>query len=1704
MLKWRVKIFLVIITTIIGVSIFGVVQAAFNPQINYQGKLTNNSDVAVTDGTYNLQFRLCADDGCSSVLWTEIRTSTDKVQVTNGLFSVLLGSVTSLSGVDFNQDVYLELQVGGTGAPVWETLLPRKKLGTVPSAFEAGDAALFDGLATTSFAKLATNETISGAWVFNNILSITANSASPSLNILQSHATGSGLSVGNGTATTTIFGGATSTFPYGATFATAGGNVGIGTAVAGARLTIQGTGATSASASLNVTNNAGTSMLYVRNDSRVGIGTINPSYPLHVSLSDATGNGNARILIENPSTSSLAFAVYEMRAGLSNGGLFFASNAALPNSGIVNGISFRANTGQDLGLGVSGSVPSIIVQGASSGKVGINAYNSTSAAWPTLLASGLTVGSGGSSQLPTAGTLVPVVRLIGAINNTTDNAILRLVRETNPSNLYNSAVDFNVKSYAAALGGTFYPKTQLTISLKSAASFVETADVDVMTLRDNGFVGIGTTVPSTTLHLVSTAEQLRLGYNGVNYTSFTVGTDGAITIATTNSATTTITNGLVINTNSLVVNKSTGYVGVGTTSPSYQLSVAGDINTTGTIRINGTDYGQFFINSAGVAGQLWKSDGSGVGAWADTSTFGFGNIAGTGTAGQLSYFTNGTTLASTSSLYWNSTNGRLGIGTSTPSEKLHITNGTLLVDSPNPALLSSITNMNYLDKASSLAISGKYAYVSSQINDGGIKGLLTVVDISDASHPVIVNSSTLGSSVPYSNCLAVNKKVVYFLGSDSTGASTLKSIDVSSPLNNNLNQYHQTAVGGLPKNSRSLFVNDKYAYSVSSNATTGTFSMVDIFDNNNGMGDLLVVGSVSDFSSQSILNNVNSIFVSGDFIYMTVATSTNATGTLIMRNVSFPNTSMSISNNDFISSSTQQAFLAGANDVYVSGNYAYVSASRATTGTVVIVDVANTLDGFQSSDTKNYIVGHVSSATDQALLAGANSIQVFGKYAYVTASSSLVVVDISSSTAPFVVGSISNASLNSISSLSVVGKYAYGVNGVDGIFSVLDIKGADIYAANVGNMYASALTVSEAGEFGSLLVNNGISSNGPMIVKVDRNFSSSNYAFNVSKTGQSNSWFLVNGNGQVLINTSTFSGASYKMVIDAGGSGGAGLGVNGYIKAVGTITTEALDLAEIYPVSIKCKDTDTCPKPGDLVCLDDSFSQGVKKCIASEKKSPIGIVSTKPGFLLDMDDVLNTTSTNFERVQVALAGRIPVNVSTIYGDIKIGDKLTFSDVDGIAAKAVGEVPTVGIAMENFSSSTIGSIITFVDLGWQNELYKALTLNTVSSTLTFGSDASPYNLLLNGNFDIFKEKIKTLSLSQDGQLLLSGGTSANLSLSNITNTSTGIYFDNVGGIGFVTQGEERMKIDAQGNVMIDVIVAKRHVVAEKYNLVENCDLSGSCPKVNEVVCLVATSSNFVANTVVRCENAYEENQIGVVLQSGDLVISSSTPVASSTLVVTSGKAKIKVSTINGEIKVGDYLTTATSGIAIKAIEPGKVIGVALENFTGIENGEIEISVDPQFAFGYLNAEGDLMISTSTPYAVNLFDKFTLAIKYSLKKMGLTIQNGIANLKEIFVEKVTTDNLCVGSTCVNEEQLKQLLETVGQITSNEPSPVTNGTTEQTNTPDETSFTTPVAPDAIVEPTPSEPSPTLDDVVPPVSELSPSPDISSPPVSEIVPIE
>jgi hypothetical protein len=68
---WRRTKHFIIAATIILVSFLALrASAAINPQINYQGKLFDETGSPVADDSYNFRFSLCDSPSCTTAVWT--------------------------------------------------------------------------------------------------------------------------------------------------------------------------------------------------------------------------------------------------------------------------------------------------------------------------------------------------------------------------------------------------------------------------------------------------------------------------------------------------------------------------------------------------------------------------------------------------------------------------------------------------------------------------------------------------------------------------------------------------------------------------------------------------------------------------------------------------------------------------------------------------------------------------------------------------------------------------------------------------------------------------------------------------------------------------------------------------------------------------------------------------------------------------------------------------------------------------------------------------------------------------------------------------------------------------------------------------------------------------------------------------------------------------------------------------------------------------------------------------------------------------------------------------------------------------------------------------------------------------------------------------------------------------------------------------
>jgi hypothetical protein len=118
--------------------------------IAYQGRLADADGNPITN-TVNMIFRLYDVASGGVPLWEEQWTGSNGVQVSDGLFNVMLGSLTSIpqSVITGHDSLFLGITVGTD-----DEMTPRVQLGTVPFAVQA--LTVPDGAIKSRSAKLTT------------------------------------------------------------------------------------------------------------------------------------------------------------------------------------------------------------------------------------------------------------------------------------------------------------------------------------------------------------------------------------------------------------------------------------------------------------------------------------------------------------------------------------------------------------------------------------------------------------------------------------------------------------------------------------------------------------------------------------------------------------------------------------------------------------------------------------------------------------------------------------------------------------------------------------------------------------------------------------------------------------------------------------------------------------------------------------------------------------------------------------------------------------------------------------------------------------------------------------------------------------------------------------------------------------------------------------------------------------------------------------------------------------------------------------------------------------------------------------------------------------------------------------------------------------------------------------------------------------
>lgn len=155
--------------------------------------------------------------------------------------------------------------------------------------------------------------------------------------------------------------------------------------------------------------------------------------------------------------------------------------------------------------------------------------------------------------------------------------------------------------------------------------------------------------------------------------------------------------------------------------------------------------------------------------------------------------------------------------------------------------------------------------------------------------------------------------------------------------------------------------------------------------------------------------------------------------------------------------------------------------------------------------------------------------------------------------------------------------------------------------------------------------------------------------------------------------------------------------------------------------------------------------------------------------------------------------------------------------------------------------------------------------------------------------------------------------------------------------------------------------------------------------------------YLANTT------YDENIYGVVADNTGVSIED-VNLTNSRLVVSSGDADVLVSTQNGAIKRGDFITTSNKpGVGMKATKSGQVVGVATQDFTSDnpdDVGKILVYVNIHSQFIGVTGSTNVLTALKAGLDANLLSPL-ISLRYILAAVvaGMTFAIGFRSFGKV---------------------------------------------------------------------------------------------------------
>jgi len=137
--------------------------------------------------------------------------------------------------------------------------------------------------------------------------------------------------------------------------------------------------------------------------------------------------------------------------------------------------------------------------------------------------------------------------------------------------------------------------------------------------------------------------------------------------------------------------------------------------------------------------------------------------------------------------------------------------------------------------------------------------------------------------------------------------------------------------------------------------------------------------------------------------------------------------------------------------------------------------------------------------------------------------------------------------------------------------------------------------------------------------------------------------------------------------------------------------------------------------PGTIMSLDTKGSIEAIPANASQRPQLLGVVADEPLISLNNGD---------SRVQISLEGTAPAYVSDLNGDVKAGDRVTASPIEGIGMRATGSSVILGTAGNDLSSVKTTSRTITDAKGVKHTVHIGMLSVRLNVGYSSGADDSP--------------------------------------------------------------------------------------------------------------------------------------------------------------------------------------------------------------------------------------------------------------------------------------------------------------------------------------------------------------------------------------------